>query len=117
MPPRGVTSPKQKRQYEHIKDSELKEGRSTATREADRGRDDQQTACRSRANEDEREKGRRWWAEEGGRRSEEVERWAFGGGAQDRRPQERGAQVEQKDHAKPQDEYARVIGEKEVSVR
>src|SRR4051795_1900218 len=28
MPPRGVTSPKQKRQYEHIKDSELKEGRS-----------------------------------------------------------------------------------------
>jgi hypothetical protein len=30
MPPRGVTSPKQKRQYEHIKDSELKEGRSTA---------------------------------------------------------------------------------------
>jgi hypothetical protein len=28
MPPRGVTSPKQKRQYEHIKDSELQEGRS-----------------------------------------------------------------------------------------
>jgi hypothetical protein len=30
MPPRGVTSPKAKRQYEHIKDSELKEGRSPA---------------------------------------------------------------------------------------
>ena len=29
MPPRGVKSPKRKRQYEHIKESELKEGRST----------------------------------------------------------------------------------------
>jgi hypothetical protein len=29
MPPRGVRSPKRKRQYEHIKESELKEGRST----------------------------------------------------------------------------------------
>ncbi len=28
MPPRGVKSPKRKRQYEHIKKSELKEGRS-----------------------------------------------------------------------------------------
>lgn len=27
MPPRGVTSPKRKRQYEHIKDSELDAGR------------------------------------------------------------------------------------------
>ncbi len=29
MPPRGVKSPKRKRQYEHIKESELKAGRST----------------------------------------------------------------------------------------
>jgi hypothetical protein len=29
MPPRGVKSAKRKRQYEHIKESELKEGRST----------------------------------------------------------------------------------------
>jgi hypothetical protein len=29
MPPRGVKSPKRKRQYEHIKESEKKEGRST----------------------------------------------------------------------------------------
>ncbi len=29
MPPRGVKSSKRKRQYEHIKESELKEGRST----------------------------------------------------------------------------------------
>ncbi len=28
MPPRGVKSPKRKRQYEHIKTSELGEGRS-----------------------------------------------------------------------------------------
>ncbi len=28
MPPRGVKSPKRKRQYEHIKKSELGEGRS-----------------------------------------------------------------------------------------
>lgn len=27
MPPRGVKSPKRERQYEHIKESELKEGR------------------------------------------------------------------------------------------
>jgi hypothetical protein len=30
MPPRGVKSAKRERQYEHIKDSELKEGRSPA---------------------------------------------------------------------------------------
>jgi hypothetical protein len=29
MPPRGVKSPKRKRQYEHIKESEKKQGRST----------------------------------------------------------------------------------------
>jgi hypothetical protein len=29
MPPRGVKSAKRKRQYEHIKDSETKSGRST----------------------------------------------------------------------------------------
>ena len=29
MPPRGVKSAKRKRQYEHIKESELKEGRSS----------------------------------------------------------------------------------------
>jgi hypothetical protein len=29
MPPRGVKSAKRERQYEHIKDSELKQGRST----------------------------------------------------------------------------------------
>ena len=29
MPPRGVTSAKRKRQYEHIRESELKQGRST----------------------------------------------------------------------------------------
>lgn len=29
MPPRGVKSAKRKRQYEHIKDSERKQGRST----------------------------------------------------------------------------------------
>ena len=31
MPPRGVKSAKRKRQYEDIKKSELKRGRSTAT--------------------------------------------------------------------------------------
>lgn len=29
MPPRGVKSPKRKRQYEHIKESAKKQGRST----------------------------------------------------------------------------------------
>lgn len=29
MPPRGVTSAKRKRQYEHIKESELRQGRGT----------------------------------------------------------------------------------------
>jgi len=29
MPPRGVKSPKRKRQYEHIKESATKRGRST----------------------------------------------------------------------------------------
>jgi hypothetical protein len=29
MPPRGVKSPKRKRQYEHIKESEMKRGRGT----------------------------------------------------------------------------------------
>ncbi len=33
MPPRGVESPKRKRQYEHIKDSELKRGESEETAE------------------------------------------------------------------------------------
>lgn len=28
MPPRGVEKPKRKRQYEHIKESELKQGKS-----------------------------------------------------------------------------------------
>ncbi len=28
MPPRGVTEPKMKRMYEHVKDSEKKEGRT-----------------------------------------------------------------------------------------
>ena len=31
MPPRGVKSPKRKRQYEHIKESELKRGKSEKT--------------------------------------------------------------------------------------
>jgi hypothetical protein len=31
MPPRGVKSPKRKRQYEHIKESAKKRGRSTKT--------------------------------------------------------------------------------------
>ena len=30
MPPRGVKSEKRKRQYEHIKESEMKSGRSSA---------------------------------------------------------------------------------------
>jgi len=29
MPPRGVKSPKRKRQYEHIKESEMRRGRSS----------------------------------------------------------------------------------------
>ncbi|HSV49226.1 MAG TPA: hypothetical protein VLH35_02835 [Candidatus Acidoferrales bacterium] len=33
MPPRGVESSKRKRQYEHIKESELKRGESEATAE------------------------------------------------------------------------------------
>jgi len=33
MPPRGVKSAKRKRQYEHIKESEKKSGRSTAVAE------------------------------------------------------------------------------------
>ncbi len=33
MPPRGVESPKRKRQYEHIKESELKRGASEETAE------------------------------------------------------------------------------------
>ena len=33
MPPRGVTSPKRKRQYEHIKRSERARGRSNKTAE------------------------------------------------------------------------------------
>ena len=33
MPPKGVTSPKRKRQYEHIKESELEQGRSEGTAE------------------------------------------------------------------------------------
>ena len=33
MPPRGVKSSKRKRQYEHIKESEKKRGRSTKTAE------------------------------------------------------------------------------------
>ena len=33
MPPRGVKSPKRKRQYEHIKKSEKARGRSTKTAE------------------------------------------------------------------------------------
>ena len=33
MPPRGVKSEKRKRQYEHIKESEMKAGRSTAVAE------------------------------------------------------------------------------------
>jgi hypothetical protein len=32
-PPRGVVSPKRKRQYEHIKESELERGRSESTAE------------------------------------------------------------------------------------
>jgi hypothetical protein len=31
MPPRGVESPKRKRQYEHIKESELERGKSEDT--------------------------------------------------------------------------------------
>jgi hypothetical protein len=31
VPPRGVTSPKRKRQYEHIKESEIERGRSEET--------------------------------------------------------------------------------------
>jgi hypothetical protein len=31
MPPRGVKSPKRIRQYEHIRESEKKRGRSTTT--------------------------------------------------------------------------------------
>ena len=33
MPPRGVESPKRKRQYEHIKESELERGASEETAE------------------------------------------------------------------------------------
>jgi hypothetical protein len=33
LPPRGVKSPKRKRQYEHIKESELERGRSESTAE------------------------------------------------------------------------------------
>jgi len=33
LPPRGVESPKRKRQYEHIKESELKRGESEETAE------------------------------------------------------------------------------------
>ncbi len=33
MPPKGVKSPKRKRQYEHIKKSELKRGRSEKSAE------------------------------------------------------------------------------------
>jgi hypothetical protein len=33
MPPRGVTSPKRKRQYEHIKKSELERRKSEGTAE------------------------------------------------------------------------------------
>ena len=33
MPPRGVENPKRKRQYEHIKDSELQRGASEETAE------------------------------------------------------------------------------------
>ncbi len=33
MPPRGVKNPKRKRQYEHIKESELKRGASQETAE------------------------------------------------------------------------------------
>ncbi len=33
MPPRGVKSPKRVRQYEHIKESELKRGRGERTAE------------------------------------------------------------------------------------
>jgi hypothetical protein len=33
LPPRGVESPKRKRQYEHIKESELKSGESEETAE------------------------------------------------------------------------------------
>ena len=33
MPPRGVESPKRKRQYEHIKESELEQGSSEGTAE------------------------------------------------------------------------------------
>jgi hypothetical protein len=33
MPPRGVENPKRKRQYEHIKESELKRGVSEETAE------------------------------------------------------------------------------------
>ena len=33
MPPRGVENPKRTRQYEHIKDSELKRGESGKTAE------------------------------------------------------------------------------------
>lgn len=33
MPPRGVESPQRKRQYEHVKKSELRRGRSNKTAE------------------------------------------------------------------------------------
>jgi hypothetical protein len=33
LPPRGVTNPKRKRQYEHIKESELERGASEETAE------------------------------------------------------------------------------------
>ncbi|MEO8398178.1 MAG: hypothetical protein ABI550_00030 [Ignavibacteriaceae bacterium] len=33
MPPKGVKSPKRKRQYEHIKESEKKQGRSNKAAE------------------------------------------------------------------------------------
>ena len=93
MPPRGVTSPKQKRQYEHIKDSELKEGRSTARAKQIAAA----TINKQRAEAGQtKTSGRKasGGGQEGGRRPQEVEQRTFGGGAQDRRPQERGAQVE-----------------------
>ena len=103
MPPRGVTSPKQKRQYEHIKDSELKEGRSTARAKQIAAA----TINKQRAEAGQtKTSGRK--AAGGGRKKAAGGRKKSSGGrsAAARKTggaKERGGQLEQKDHAKPQE--------------
>ena len=76
MPPRGVTSPKQKRQYEHIKDSELKEGRSTARAKQIAAATINKQRAEAGQTKTSGRKAVRGRAEKGGRRPQEVERRA-----------------------------------------